>query len=93
MKKAIIIIISLIIVVTLSFYLVLNNYFNFVKNSDNASKSQLNFLNGTYNGGKYYISYQIEIQTRKFTNILQEDLTSSNKSATTLTFFIYERIV
>jgi len=73
--------------------LVMNNYFNFVKNSENASKSQLNFLNGTYVGGKYYISYQIEIQTRNFVTILHEDKEKPKTSeAVVLTFFIYEKM-
>lgn len=73
--------------------LTLNNYFNFVKNSNNASKSQLNFINGTYyNKNKYYIAYDVVVITRKFVNILQEDLTDSYESGKTLIFFIYEKI-
>jgi len=72
--------------------LVMNNYFNFIKNSDNASKSQLNFINGTYDGDKYYISYQIRIKTRNFT-VLQEDKENPKISEpVVLTFFIYEKI-
>ena len=74
--------------------IVLNNYFNHTPNETYSGKTQLNFLKGSYyNDNYYYISYNVEIKTKKFKNILQEDVLNSDGGSLTLTFFIYEKIV
>lgn len=75
--------------------LTLSSYFNFETDSTKPEISKLNFINkGTIKGGtKHYITYTITIKTRKFVNILQEDVTHENEDSLSITFFVYERIL
>lgn len=78
--------------------LIVNNHFGHLKDANNPQKSVLSFINGTVvkdgsgDYAQYYITYTIEITTKKFTNILQEDLENKNVHFDSLTFFIYEKI-
>lgn len=80
--------------------LVVDNYFNFSKDSKNAEKGELNFLRGTvqYDSSseeylKYYISFTVQIETKVYNNIFEESIEEKNVGEVTITFFIYERIV
>ena len=72
-----------------------NNYFSYTTSEMGSNISQLDFINnGLINDGNvYYLAYEIAIETKKFVNILQEDVGNSNINKTVLTFFVYERIV
>lgn len=72
-----------------------NNYFDFDKSQDLPHFTKLSFINNGLinNGNIYYIAYEIEVASKKFDSILEEDVSNSTTSKITLTFFVYERIV